>query len=65
MMDGTLDISGEEQETIYVRCSNSGKVTERFLHIGTPESTCALDLYNYTLDIFEKHGLDKGRSKFL
>ena len=33
MMDGTTDILGDEQETIYIWSSLMGKVTERFLHI--------------------------------
>lgn len=63
MMDGTLDISGEEQETIYVRYSKHGKVVDRFLNMSSPESTCALDLYNHTLEVFKGHGVDKGKSK--
>ena len=34
MMDGTTDISGSEQETIYVRGVIKGKISERFLNIG-------------------------------
>jgi len=45
LMDGATDISGDEQESIYIRFSNKGVITERFLHIGTPNSTCSQDLY--------------------
>ena len=34
MMDGTTDISGSEQETIYVRGVIKEKITDRFLNIG-------------------------------
>jgi hypothetical protein len=44
-MDGANDISGDEQESIYIRFSNKGVIAERFLHIGTPNSTCSQDLH--------------------
>jgi hypothetical protein len=60
IMDGSTDISGDEQESIYVRCASRGKVTERFLHIGSPPSTCSQDLFNYLMMIFDSHGINKG-----
>ena len=37
LMDGSTDISSDEQEVIYVRVAEKGRVTERFLAIGTPK----------------------------
>ena len=39
LMDGSTDISGDEQEVIYLRYSITGKVKEKFLAIGSPKST--------------------------
>lgn len=63
IMDGSTDISGDEQESVYIQCSHRGKVTERFLHIGSPPSTCSKDLYQYLIQIFESNGID--RSMFM
>ena len=55
MMDGTTDISGDEQETIYIQSSLMGKVTEIFLHIGSPESTTSVDLYEYFIAVIKEY----------
>lgn len=60
MMDGSTDISGDEQEVIYVRTSVNGKVTEQFLGIGSPQSTCSSDLKDFAINMFDSCGLDKG-----
>lgn len=57
-MDGTTDISGDEQETIYVRSSLKGSVTERFLSIGTPVSTCSSDLYEFVVETFKQFSIN-------
>ncbi|XP_060565330.1 uncharacterized protein LOC132724477 [Ruditapes philippinarum] len=61
MMDGTTDISGDEQEAIYVRTSSQGAVTERFLNIGSPRSTKSEDLFEHVLAVFKECNVDKGR----
>ena len=48
MMDGSTDISGDEQETIYIRTAMKGVVKERFLNISIPNSTKSLDLFDFT-----------------
>ena len=60
LMDGSTDISGDEQEVIYLRYSIKGKVKEKFLAIGSPKSTCSDDLQKFLLDTLEKNGIDKG-----
>ncbi|KAJ8303781.1 hypothetical protein KUTeg_018704 [Tegillarca granosa] len=61
MMDGSTDISGDEQEAIYIRFSNNWKVTERFLGIGSPESTRSVDLEQFVLQMLDSYKLDKAK----
>ena len=58
-MDGSTDISGDEQETMYVRSSMKGIVTERFIFIGTPVSTCSKDLFDFVVDTFDKFNIKR------
>jgi hypothetical protein len=58
MMDGTTDISGDEQETIYIRTAQQGQVFTRFLAIGSPKSTCSDQLYEHVLETFKNTGID-------
>ena len=44
-MDGTTDISAVEQETLFIRMANNGKIISKFLEICEPESTSADDIY--------------------
>lgn len=48
-MDGSTDDSITEQETIYMRTSHKGKILNRFICIGEPESTCSADLYQFVI----------------
>ena len=57
MMDGSTDISGDEQETIYVRFVDKGTVHEHFLDIGSPISTCSQNLYEHVISTFQKRGI--------
>ncbi|VDI01683.1 Hypothetical predicted protein [Mytilus galloprovincialis] len=61
MMDGSTDISGDEQEVLYVRTSVDGKVVEQYLGIGSPKSTSSLDLKEFAVNMFDSCGLDKGK----
>ena len=61
LMDGSTDISGDEQETIYIRTARKGVISERFLAIGTPESTCSKDLFNFVKENLEAFDLDTGQ----
>jgi hypothetical protein len=36
-------------------------MTEKFLGLGSPESTRSEDLKTFLLDMFDKHGVDKGK----
>jgi hypothetical protein len=58
IMDGSTDISGDEQEAIYIRFSQSRdnwKVSGN-----TPNSTCSKDLEEFVLKMFESNKIDKG-----
>ena len=58
VMDGSTDISGDEQESMYVRTVLNGKIYMKFLAIGTPASTCSNDLYEHVLATFKETGVD-------
>ena len=60
MMDGSTDISGDEQETLYVRLACKGQIKETYLCIGTPNSTAAEDLKTFVLEKVYENGIDKG-----
>ena len=60
MMDGSTDISGDEQEVIYLRVAERGRVIERFLAIGTPTSTCSKDLLTFVTTTLDSFNIDKG-----
>lgn len=62
MMDGSTDISGDEQEAVYLRLSIDGKVVKRFLGLGTPRSTCSQNLKDFVLNMFGNLGIDRGIS---
>ncbi|XP_076079341.1 zinc finger protein 862-like [Mytilus galloprovincialis] len=52
--DGTSDFMGDEYESLYVRTSISGKVTDSFFCLGTAESACALDIFSFIKSTFER-----------
>lgn len=58
-MDGSTDISGDEQETLYIRLACRGQIKETFLCIGTPNSTAADDLKTFVLQKLHENGIDK------
>lgn len=60
IMDGSTDISGTEQESVYVRVSTNGRVEERFLGIGAPISSSSKDLYCFINSLFDNLGIQKG-----
>jgi len=60
MMDGSTDITGDEQESVYVRLSHRGKPIEMFLGIGSPVDTSAQQLQVFLLDMMTTLGIDTG-----
>ena len=56
IMDGSTDISGHEQETLYVRLCVDGNPTLKFMSIGSPSSTKSCDLIQYIESDFQKSG---------
>ena len=63
LLHGTTDISGDEQEAMYIRLSSKGKIIEHFLGIGTPKSTSSKHLEEFTVAMFDSFGIDKGKNK--
>lgn len=59
LMDGSTDLAGDEQETIYIRTAVAGRVTERFVAVGSPENTTSQGLEDYVNKFLESHDLDK------
>jgi hypothetical protein len=64
MMDGSTDISGDEQEALYIRMGVGGRPLERCLAIGSPYSTQSKDLEEFVLNKFDENGIDKGMYLF-
>ena len=66
IMDGSTDISAEEQECVFVRSARNGVVSTNFLQISSPESTSSEHLFEHVVGVFEQTGLqtelDKGTS---
>ena len=66
IMDGSTDISGEEQESMFVRSARNGVVSINFLQISSPNSTSSEHLFEHVVDVFKQTGLqtelDKGTS---
>ncbi|WAR15760.1 ZN862-like protein [Mya arenaria] len=58
LMDGSTDISGDEQEAVFIRIAEKGVAKERFLAIGSPDSTSSQDLYDFTCEIFTSENID-------
>jgi hypothetical protein len=52
--DGTTYFTGEELENFYIRVVIKFKVHDCFLHIGSPESSCSQDIFDYLLMIFTR-----------
>ncbi|XP_052243150.1 zinc finger protein 862-like [Dreissena polymorpha] len=59
MMDGSQDRSGLEQESLYVRTSLQGNVSERFLTMGSPRSTSSQHLLEFVQNVIQQLGLDE------
>ncbi|XP_060083578.1 zinc finger protein 862-like [Ylistrum balloti] len=58
MIDGTTDISGDEQEAVYLRFYHEGAIYERFLAMGTPESTCSNHVYEFVVGTLKSNNID-------
>lgn len=62
MIDSSTDISGDDQEALYLRLSINGQVVERFWGLVTPRSTCSQDRKEFGLNMFGNLGIDRGIS---
>ena len=63
LMDGSQDISGQEQETLYLRFSKNGLVKLKFLTIASPSSTTSKDLLSLVDDTFKTFKIDAGTAQ--
>lgn len=43
MMDGSTDLTGDEQEAVYIRVAQNGKPVEQFIGIRTPVDATSKD----------------------
>ncbi|WAR27352.1 hypothetical protein MAR_013056 [Mya arenaria] len=59
LMDGSTDISGDEQETLYTRTAKVGVIAERFLNIATTNTTRYRDLMDHVMDVFDKNKIGR------
>ena len=68
-MDGSTDISREEQETMFIRSARNGFVKTTFLKITSALSTTSDHLCELVRHVFEETGLEveleKGRFFFV
>ena len=56
--DGTTDVTGREQECLYLRFSTEGQITQRFLCFGTPSDTTAGGIFSFITAELRKQGGD-------
>ena len=56
--DETMDISRDEQFSIYIRFISKGKIQEKFLGFYIPKSTSGQDLFDLLCSVLRKHGID-------
>ena len=57
-MDGSTDVSGEEQESFYIRLSLAGRVYQRYLSVATPETTTAQGIFDLLMIQLKTQGVD-------
>ena len=56
-MDGTTDVAGEEQQSLYLQLSVAGVVHQRYLCVATPENLSAKALYEMLIQQLELEGV--------
>ena len=49
-MDGSTDKGTIEQETLFVRSSHKGRLHEKFLCVGEPQSACSEHLFDFVIE---------------
>ena len=57
-MDGSTDVSGEEQESFYIRLSLAGRVYQRYLSVATPKTTTAQGIFDLLMIQLKTQGVD-------
>ena len=55
--DGLTDVTGTEQESLYLRFCLKGTIIHRFLHIGKPEDTTAAGIFKFISEALEREGI--------
>ena len=58
-VDGSTDLAGIEQESLYIRSCSSGVVTQRMLCVGQAESSGAADIHSFILQSMEKYNISQ------
>ena len=57
--DGTSDFIGEEYQSLWIRSAQKGKITEKFLDLGSAQSAASVDICEYMKSVcieFFQHG---------
>lgn len=57
-IDGAMDVSGDEQESIYLYWSSKGVRFQRFLQFVSPESTSADDIFHAVMGVISDFKID-------
>ena len=65
LMDGSTDISGSEQESMFLRTCIKGVPQTVFMHIGTPLSTSSENLHQFVKDVFKLKVSPESMKKFV
>ena len=58
-MDGTSDFMGEELESMYIRTSSRGIVSDNFLKLAAPKSTSSPHLHELVISTMDKLGIQQ------
>jgi hypothetical protein len=60
-IDGASDISGTEQESIYVHWCDKGVRRQRFVEFVSPQSTSSQDIYDAVAGVLVSHDIDQNK----
>lgn len=58
-IDGATDISGDEQESIFIHFAQNGKLHQRFVQFVSPKSTTSEHIHKAVIEVFEENLIDK------
>lgn len=59
--DGSMDVSGMEQESLYIRFSHKGAINNKFLGIGQAVSSTSEGMFDCIIDITGREKMDMSK----